>query len=73
MLDAECDRSARSLSGRKKLFVLQVERLDRVLNHVDLAALEQWFATLRVDPSRDSIPMEVVATAIDAERRGSLH
>jgi hypothetical protein len=36
------------------------------LNDVDLAALEQWFATLRAHPRRDGIPMEMVAIAIDA-------
>ena len=64
---------ARKLPGGEKLFVLPVERLDRVLNHVDLVALEQWFAALRADPGRDGIPIEVVAAAIDAERSGSLH
>ena len=59
------------LSSGQKPVVFPVERLDRVLNHVNLAALEQRFATLRADPGRDGIPMEVVASAIDAERRGA--
>src|SRR5437899_2702150 len=61
------------LPDGEKRFVLPVERLDGVLNDVYRQALEQWFATLPATPARYSVPMEMVAVAIDAERRGALH
>lgn len=49
---------------------LLIQRVDRVLDGVDLSLVKVGFATLAADPSRYCIERQVIAATLNVERCG---